>query len=333
MKNKYTFHLLAALSVLFCLSSCAKTASQSSASILDNVLAAWMRVNHSDRTDVRTDSGAYVISFDQGSGATAGDTSYVLVHYTGRYLSGDIFDTNREDLSEQLGKRDVKTYYGSDIWQLGQGYLPFGVEEALKGVRAGAHLEIALPVAASKRLLTLYNAFTSEIADNVIYEIDVEDVVDDIMAYQQRQMDEYRDKTYPGLEPVSEGFYFKSFGVQKITDSITDGKKINVRYVGRLMNGQVFDTNIEDTARHYRIYSSDTDYSAFELTYYQDLSQFLENNNCIEGFARALAGMNYTEKAETFFWSNLGYGAAGSKTSIPEYAPLRFELFVEDAEE
>jgi len=96
------------------------------------------------------------------------------------------------------------------------------------------------------------------------------------------------------------------------------------------MNGQVFDTNIEDTAKFYRIWSGDKTYSAMDISYYKsDESKFASDNSVVTGFGNAILKMNKGEKAVTLFNSDLGYGADGKNPAIPEYSPLVFWLYIE----
>lgn len=114
------------------------------------------------------------------------------------------------------------------------------------------------------------------------------------------------------------------------TDTVSEGATVKVRYIGRLLNGQVFDTNIQDTAKFYRLYDSDNSYDALNVTFYKtDGEKLLEDNSVVTGFAKAVSMMNYGETAVTLFNSELGYGEKGSSPSIPEYSPLVFWLYIE----
>ena len=47
-----------------------------------------------------------------------------------------------------------------------------------------------------------------------------------------------------------------------------------------------------------------------------------------KGFAYAVYRMHHGEEGTAVFWSDLGYGAGGSGSSIPAYSPLRFDIEV-----
>ena len=96
------------------------------------------------------------------------------------------------------------------------------------------------------------------------------------------------------------------------------------------MDGRVFDTNIEDTAKFYRIYKSNGSYNALSIEYYRtDTTKFSSANSVVKGFGKGVTLMNYGEKAVVLFNSQLGYGEKGSSPSIPEYSPLSFWLYIE----
>ena len=135
---------------------------------------------------------------------------------------------------------------------------------------------------------------------------------------------------YQIADTTAEHLYLKKLEVHDSEeDTIPEGRTISVRYIGRMMNGQVFDTNIEDTAKFYRIWDSSRSYNALTISYYKNNEeQFNQDNSVVTGFGRAIQHMNYNEKAVTLFSSQLGYGESGSKPSIPEYSPLVFWLWI-----
>lgn len=308
--------------------SCARTTAESSTSAYDRVLKAWIKVNYGDKISP-TDSGLYVLDFQQGDGKAVGDSSYVCAHYIRKDLSGNILSTNRVDICKQLGTFSQADYYGSDIWRMGSNSIVPGLEQILSTMRSGGKVTVAIPVSQTTITHSGYNAFPPSESDNVIYEVEIDDVVDDIYAEQERQLKEFSSKYYGGMDTVATGFYFKLVAETAGCDSIPDEASVNVWYIGRRLDGTVFDTNIQDTAKRYRIYSPSGSYEAMSVTYRTDLSSFISNSSNIQGFTRALSMMKYGDRAETFFNSNYGYGDAGSSTKIAEYSPLFFSLYIE----
>ena len=298
---------------------------------LDRVMEAWIRVNYPGLTTYG-DSGAYVLEMDKGNGQAIGDSSYVWAHYTKRKLDGTVISTNVRQLSEQIGEYTVTTDYGSDIWRVDKGYLPEGLEKVIKTMRVGGHASIALPKSASAHESALYSAFNNLTeAYNLLVDVSIDTVMNDITDYQDRMMKTWFREHYAVSDTLFEGLYLKKL-IEKTeeTDTIPEGNTAHVRYIGRLMDGRVFDTNIEDTSKFYRIWKSGGTYDALDVQYYKtDDSKLSSENSIVTGFAKAVCQMNYGETAVTLFRSDLGYGEKGSSPSIPEYSPLVFWLYIE----
>jgi len=323
--------LLASLLPAVLLSACAVEPETETYASMDRVMQAWMRSYYPGVSTFDT-TGLYILDMEAGRGPAVSDSAYVWVHYVKSDLDGDILSTNHQSLSEQLGTYAVSNYYGSDIWRVDQGYLPNDLEALIKTMKSGSRAKVALPLSASSHPSSKYNAFSSTIeSTNEIIELAIDTVMTDVYAYQEKVMREWFHRNFQVADTVAEHLYFKKLvETDSETDSIPEGNSVNVRYIGRLLNGQVFDTNIEDTAKFYRIWDSDNTYDALSISFYKDDdSLFDDNNSVVTGFGKAVQKMNFGEKAVTVFGPQLGYGEAGSKSSIPEYAPLYFWLYIE----
>lgn len=314
----------------FAAASCAIDPDESANLSLDRVMTAWINVNHPGLQPYG-EHGAYLLDLQKGEGPAVTDSAYVWVHYTKKALDQSVLASNIQAVDEQLGQYAAGNYYGSDIWRVDQGFLPDGIEEVLKTLRSGSKASIALPSSSSGHSYSRYSAFsgTSEV-DNYLYELTIDTVMTDIYDYQAREMQEWFREHYETGDTLSTGFYFKKLTEKtEDSDTIPEGNNINVRYIGRLLSGHVFDTNIEDTAKFYRLWTSGSSYTALGLTYYAEEAKFIENNSVVEGFSKAVSRMNYGETAVALFSPELGYGEGGSGKSVPEYAPLIFWLYIE----
>lgn len=311
--------------------SCAVDPESDSNYSYDRVMQAWIRV-HYPGAQPYGESGAYILDMQRGNGPAVTDSAYIRAHYTKRTLDQAVTATNELELAKQLGEYSATSYYGGNTWRVGKGCLPEGLEEVLKTMTAGTRATVALPLSASSHTRSLYSAFsgTAE-ADNLLIEMTLDTVVTDIYAYQEQRMKEWFQAHYAVSDTALLHLYFKKLEEKtEDTDTISDGVSVSVRYIGRLLNGQVFDTNIEDTAKFYRIHNSSSSYDALSISYYKaDNEQLTESNSVVTGFARAVSLMNYGETAVTLFNSELGYGESGSSPSIPEYEPLCFWLYIE----
>jgi hypothetical protein len=95
------------------------------------------------------------------------------------------------------------------------------------------------------------------------------------------------------------------------------GKKVKMNYVGRLIDGTLFDTNNEKIAKENNMYQEGRTYSAFEFT--------VGNGEVIPGWDEALLLMNSGGKATFIIPSNLAYGEM-NQGPIKPFSTLIFEV-------
>ena len=319
-----------AIATAISLASCAKEVGETNEEIQARVLDAWINVKHP--TSEKTPSGLYIIDFSEGTGRKVTDSSYVFVKYTVKELSGNILATNDKAISEQLGQFSHSRHYGYNIWRVDQKALYAGVEEILKRMRVGGRATIAFTPALATLSVSTYSPFSSlDGTASLLFELELLNCVEDIYAeYEEPMLRRYGEKYWGGVDTIKRGFYFTKIKEFPAGDTIPTEAQIKVCYIGHLLDGVVFDTNIQDTARRYRIYDSKKSYEAMDVTFKDNIADFKKSNSIIEGFADAIMRMRYGEKAVAFFWSQAGYGATGSSPSIPEYTPLCFEIEVKE---
>jgi len=102
------------------------------------------------------------------------------------------------------------------------------------------------------------------------------------------------------------------------------GDTVEVDYVGKLLNGRVFDTSIESVARDNNIFSENRNYIPLRF--------ILGRGQLIEGFESAIAIMEAGDKATVIMPSLFGYGS-GAQDRVPPNSPLIFELDFIDLKE
>lgn len=323
--NTYLKIMALAVSAMTVL-SCAKETDESSESVQDRILKAYVEKYYPDAE--RSASGLYILGSEQGSGRTPADTSYVRVEYTITYLDGSYYSYSYDSVAKQLGTYSHGGYYDPFVWSLSASST--GIVELLTGMREGGWIKAIIPA----KLLDEESGMeiTQGDGSSKIYDITLVEVIDDIDQYQFDQLADFASTHYPSItDSTAYGFYYLKTAINK-TDTLEDNTTFNVRYIGKFLNGTVFDTNIEDTAKKYRIYSSGNEYEAVTYEYMEDSTEAMSENSFVPGFNKALYGMKYGEKAITFFYSDLGYGDNG-KGAIPGYVPLFFELWIEEEEE
>lgn len=330
--NKTFYYILTLIAAAVILAgSCAREYEESADSVQARILKAYIEKYYPDATLL--ESGNYLIDSIPGTGDKPADTSYVLVSYSITYLNGTYIGTSYDSVSKQLGTYSESGYYSPVIW-----YMPecsSGLQEILYKMREGGQLKAILT---SKQLEEENNGYyiTSGDGSSKIYDISLVKVIGDIDQYQYEEMKAFASKYYPAVKEFSDTTEYGFFFHKTVTfpeDTLKDSEFMDVSYVGRYMDFRVFDTNIADTAKRYRIYSgSDDSYSFVSFQHNTEEADAIEGNDYVKGFSMALNRMNYGEKAIVIFYHELGYGSSGSG-NIPGYIPLCFELQVEPNDE
>lgn len=320
LMNKYVLMAVAALALF----SCAEEVEETDRAIQERILNAWVDVNHPQAQ--RWDSGIVMLESTKGTGDTLNKLESGFFEYSQKTLGGVYTETTSAELAKRLGWYSKSNYYGPKYFELGVGTNFAGMEEVMHKMQVGGKATFVLPP-----WLTYYEGQEETMNSSVstIYEIELKEVVENMLTWQQDTMKAYANTHYPGLDTLKSNFYFK-----KLVDAGGDTLKnesANVYYVGRLLDGWVFDTNIADTAKKYGIYDSSRDYSPLEVLYNEDLAQMKDDNSLVEGFCMALKEMSYGDVAFTMFYSEYGYGSTGSD-QIGPYQPLTFWLDVREKE-
>ncbi len=119
-------------------------------------------------------------------------------------------------------------------------------------------------------------------------------------ADEMAQLSQYIQENNITVEPTSTGMYYisRNKGAGKQAEA---GKKVKVNYSGRLINGQYFDTSIEEVAKAQGLYDERRTYQPLEFT--------LGQGQVIPGWDEGIAKMKEGEKATLIIPSKLAYGA------------------------
>ena len=315
---------------------------------------AWIKVHHPEAQ--RTALGVYILEDEPGTGALAGtpeSNPYLRVSATVRTLDGSIQKTTDMRLAQQLGTYSDNYYYGPEIWARASDGLAAGLEETVADMRVGGRRKVMIP-----GWLLGYNSTTGssyrydtaqEYLDNVsggtaaLYEITLEELISDTAKWEADSAGRYIARHFPGKsvrDSLEYGIYYFRTGEPSSTEEFHNDTTLYVNYIGRRLDGTVFDTSIADTAKYYGIYSatrsygpsavkwygSDGTYSDISFTAYGSTS----SSSVIKGFSFALDQMHPHEKGTAIFTSDWGYGSSGSGSAIPGYSPLRFDFQIVD---
>lgn len=133
----------------------------------------------------------------------------------------------------------------------------------------------------------------------------------------------YIDNNKIKQEPDAEGLYFISLkkGNGK---KPKDGNTVAANYVGYLLDGKVFDTNIEDSAKKYNLYDKRGQYKPLEFK--------LGAHSVIPGWEKGVAMMSVGEKAKLIIPSKLAY-ADRDMGVIKPFSPLVFFVELKEVKE
>ncbi len=326
---------------LFGIAGCAKEVQVGSNDDNKRFFDAWIKVNNYETLE-QTKLGAYILDSQEGTGATVEKDGFAFVEYTTTDLEGNITSYTSKETAKQLGQYDTAYYYGPKIWTTTETTIQAGVADALLGMKVGGSKKVIIP----GWLLTykVYdniedylnppkdeNTSTTTSYDNAIYEFTVRDFAKNINDWQIEQMGKYFEAN-PSLgltvkDSLQLGFYYKQLVAPKDTTSFKPDTTVYINYTGRLLNGLVFDTTDERTAKDNGIYSSMKKYEPVPVKWakeYQDIQ--LSGSEVIKGFALTMWQMRAFEKGVGIFYSDLGYTHSGSGKSIPGYSPLIFEI-------
>ena len=339
MRTRHIYIGLAAICVMA--ASCVKEGKSVPNESRQLFLESWMQVNHPGVEP--SGMGIYILEDTPGTGAEwTAENCYVMVDYTVRSLGGTISNTNSEKLSRQLGTYNKAASYEPVIWTVGEEYSFAGVDEILSGMKVGGTRTAVIPswLLTQKRYSSAQKYLDVEVdATPVIYTITLRGMTTDLKKYCTDQLHEYvhshldpsLDSVYYNNEDGSRlGFYFQSTKQPRPDSTFNSGEIGYLYYIGRRLDGQVFDTNIADTAKVHGIWNASGSYKPVKITFsdtYTDIK--LGDSSCITGFQAAMYRMHAYEEATTVFYYGLGYGGT-AQTLIPGYSSLRFDLILVD---
>jgi hypothetical protein len=198
--------------------------------------------------------------------------------------------------------------------------------------------------ATAEDYLNYYDEDDSPSYSSTIYELTVRDFTEDMNKWQIDSIVRFfgnkevtiggtpANQVFAGMaeaDSIKTGFFYKQLAAPVDTTSFKQDTTLYINYTGKLLNGLVFDTNIERVAKDNNLYSPSKTYSPMQINWaekYEDITMGSDNSSMITGFALTLWQMRAMEKGVGVFYSNYGYGTSGSGSSIPGYAPLIFEI-------
>ena len=283
MKMKKTLiYIIAAC----CLFGCGKAVTTSTSEASKRFLDAWVHVQkqkHPDYLWKQTSLGSWIMEETEGRGATLTeftDSLYLRVNYTYFNLDGEITNTTSAKVSQQLGNYTENNYYGPQIWYANSIYA--GLEELVKGMKRGGRRKAVIPgwLQTSERCNSLeeYMALADDkIGNTQVYDVELVDFFEDVNNWELDSVNRYLGRNFPrrfGKDPLkakadssgAHGFYYIRQEEPLENKELRD-TTVYINYIGRLLNGTVFDTSIRDTAMYHGIYNSGRSYGPVSISF------------------------------------------------------------------
>ena len=343
--NKLLRILLPA-AVLLTAAGCAKETTQSTGEKSREYIRQWIERNY---PGLESDQwGVYILEDQEGTGDLWDkEKTYSNIASTVRTIDGKVSTNTIEQMAKQLGTYAWGNYYGPVYYSTGQGSGYAGVEYLLTGMKIGGTRTALIPswlVTADRydSMQQYINACGSSV--HLLYTVTLEGQCKDILQMEKDSLRAYVTRHYGADQKSSHFqadmtdslFYFVSDTTAfKGWDQRDDNATLKLNYTGRLLNGQVFDTNVKQSALDAGIYSPSKTYEPVEVVMSSAYSSITMggSSSLITGFQGALYKMHWAgQKATALFVSNLGYAASGGQDAagtsyvIPPYSPLLFEL-------
>lgn len=339
--NRLTAYILG----LLALSSCAKVVTESSAEADRRAFESWVEVHYGTNAQ-KVGNGIYILESEEkaGTGAEVQSDKYILYQYTVRNLSDStVTSFTSEEMAISQNKYDSQTYYGDRTLLYSETGSSAVIHEILCGggkyskMKVGGKRTAIVPgyISGSSVILTSEEEYISKGASgtNVIYTLEINDLVDNIYDLQKKRMEAYVKSRGGKIEQKdTTGFYYicKEAGTDRKMPADTT---IYIEYIGRLLPdakypcGKVFDTNVKDTAIKYGLGTRTSTYAPKAVTWNADSTALkLSGSEVIKGFSYTLWQMHPFEKGIGVFDSSWGYKENGSGSAIPGYEPLIFEI-------
>lgn len=285
-------------------------------------LNAWILVNNITVTP--TASGMYFIPVKEGTGEMPSDTSYIYYNYSLETLDGDIIESTEISVADNWGFHKPTTHYTPGMFRMNSKMFTVikGIHEAAMLMKEGGRARLILP----SNLAFGSQGFGSVLGGNtsIIVNLELYKVVNNIASYEKELVYQYSEDSLPQpKESMEKGnIYYKKLIQYPDSLLVADvAKEVRVYYIGRFLDGYIFDTNIKAVAEEAGIYNANKSYTPFSVT--------LESNAVVPAFEKVLLMMRKDEKFKLVTTSSFGYGEQLNNPGIPPFSPLVFEITVD----
>jgi len=284
---------------------------------------AWIDMN--GLSSYSTPSGLYYINEREGTGDFPNDSDIIVFSYVVRNLDDYIYLNNYKDtavLYDIYGLNKPTTHFAPTAEQfLSNKIKPKGLIEGLSKMKEGGKARLIMPssLAFGANGNGQIPQYTS-----LIYDIELVRVFHgNFEEYEKDIIDKYiNENNTPPFESINDSLYYKTIDTG-VSDTRPDSL-VRVYYVGRFLDGFIFDTNIKSVAIDSNIYDPTSTSKYNYLEFVLDAKK----DNPKPGFQFAVKHMTEGETKRFVIPSKLMYGYIGSTgtTPIPPNTPLIFEI-------
>ncbi len=250
----------------------------------------------------KTESGLYYKISKQGVGATAKKGQTVSVNYTGMFMDGKKFDSNVDTAFHHVQPFELEVGKGQVIkgWDEGLMLLP-------KGTKATFYIPSRLAYGPQERSPIPANAI-------LVFDVEIVDIHDPMSqaATDDKTIQDFLAKNNIKATKTASGLYYRIIK-EGTGETGKPGQKATMKYLGKLVNGNVFDGNMDDD------FNMKPGKSEFSFT--------LGVGQVIKGWDEGVALLKKGTRAVLYIPSELGYGKGGGGP-IPPNAVLIFNVEV-----
>ena len=332
------FSMFILLPAALLLAACAKSESESDNDATKRYVEAWMYVHYPDIE--ATDPGYYLLEETEGTGMEYSGEYYVWLNYNTTDLDGNYSGTTYKTIAQQIGDYEEPYYYGPQWMVNAESAMPAGLAYLLEGMRIGGYKKAVIP-----SYLNTYSRYDtaeeylshSTSYSTSIYEITLMDFTDDIVMWEVDSLERHMDMYYDGLDSLAYGIYYYQTLEPTDTTSFDEDTTIFIDIIARRLDGQVYETTIEDTAKFYGIYDEDQTYEPFGVAFGDEWSDLDYDDDDDEDYYNLLSGMKYAlyqmrpyEQGTVFFMSYYGFYYSGNDDYVPAYSPVMVEMSIVD---
>ncbi len=340
--------LAIAASILLC--SCAKNFSADYAAAEQEALDAWVE-SLGDQSIERMPSGIWVkmLSPVNGEAPLLEENDWADITYMGYLLpalpdpaaKGSVFVTRDSLTAAYQGSTGLyRTHYGTQkVWVSPKGSeITQAMFEALMMIKEGETIRVyttsRLMFGSSPSNYSYgYQGQMVLPANKPCYlDITLNKVIHDVQQDEDDQVDAFAQQclNFTSADLLKDNFYLRRYPENIDADSISKDSTVKIWYVGRMLDGFVFGTNIDSIAL--RVWADTTTNTV--LTYTP------KEGGMIQAFYDAVITMTYDSWGKMVFTSPYGYGYNGLYpqgasvtpadygTQIDPFTPLFFEFYI-----